>query len=266
MVEDVVPFMAWKGGTGKTTMAVNTALMLAQKYRVGLLDADTRMPNVARYLGLLGSKPDIDKSMMSKPLKYKDLLVYSLGAFVPTNIPITLDGSDIEQHLRQTVMSINWGKLDILIVDFPPNTIRELETMISFFPHLTGVVMVTTSEDQSLDGVRRLIKLCRKWKIKVIGLAHNMNGAECMHCGGLVVCQSCKKSFVPFNPVGAKSLAEDKGIKYLGSIPFNPGINRPSGKIMYNKYQVFRNIGNEILRNRHFFVRFKERFMGVKHL
>jgi ATP-binding protein involved in chromosome partitioning len=209
----VIAVASGKGGVGKTTMAVNLAVALAQAgQRVGLLDGDIHGPNVPLMLGIRDEQPFALGEQIFPPSAY-GLKVMSMGLLVPAEAPIIWRGPMMHQAIRQMLRDVMWGSLDLLIVDLPPGTGDVQLTLTQSLP-LSGAVMVTTPQDVALADVVKGTEMFRQLDIKVLGFVENMSYYVCPHCG---------HEEAIFGQ-GGERLSEHLGVPLLGRIPLDPAV------------------------------------------
>lgn len=180
--KSIIAVASGKGGVGKTTVAVNLAVALAQSgQRVGLLDGDIHGPNVPLMLGLADEQP-IAFGDQIFPLQAHGLTVMSMGLLVPPEAPVIWRGPMLHQAIRQMLRDVLWGQLDYLVVDLPPGTGDVQLTLVQTLP-LTGAVMVTTPQAVALADVIKGTEMFRQLDVPVLGLIENMSYYVCPHCG-----------------------------------------------------------------------------------
>jgi len=209
--------LSGKGGVGKSTVAVNTALTLASKgKKVGLLDVDIHGPSIPGILGLIGKTIETGEDGLI-PVEYNDRLkVMSVGFLLkhPDDAVIwrgPLKNSIIQQFLSDVV----WGDLDYLIVDAPPGTGDEPLSVAQLLPGESNAIIVTTPQKVAVADVRKSVNFCRKMNISILGVIENMSGFVCPHC---------HETINIFSSGGGKEMAESMEIPFLGSIPLDPSI------------------------------------------
>ncbi|KAL8145188.1 iron-sulfur protein required for NADH dehydrogenase, mitochondrial isoform X2 [Apium graveolens] len=173
-VQDIIAVASGKGGVGKSTTAVNLAVSLANKCRlsVGLLDADVYGPSIPTMMKLHG-KPEVMKA------------------------------------LEQLTRGVDWGNLDVLVVDMPPGT-GDAQISISQRLQLSGALIVSTPQDVALMDARRGVNMFTKVAVPILGIIENMSYFKCLHCG--------EPSFI-FGKGGARKTAEEMGLRFVGEIP-----------------------------------------------
>jgi Mrp family chromosome partitioning ATPase len=214
-----VVVLSGKGGVGKSTVAVNIALALAQAGRtVGLLDVDVHGPSLPRLLSLTDAKPHIEPDCIEPISWSRNLWVMSLGFMLPgPEQAVIWRGAMKNSLIVQFLRDVAWGDLDFLVVDCPPGTGDEpLTTLQTIGPEALAVV-VTTPQILAVDDVRRSISFCREMGTPVLGVVENMSG---------FVCEQCGHTQHLFTPGGGKKLAEEMGVPFLGAIPLDPELAR----------------------------------------
>ena len=208
--------MSGKGGVGKSSVAVNLAVALAQAGRqVGLLDVDLHGPTVPVLLGLTGQMPESDGERM-KPIEYmENLKVVSMGNLLdqPDRAVIWRGPLKIGA-IRQFIADVVWGPLDYLVIDSPPGTGDEPLTVAQTFLGVQAVI-VTTPQEVSLADVRKSINFCKQVNMPVLGLVENMSG---------YVCPSCGHTENIFGEGGGVKTAKQMGITLLGKVPIDPAM------------------------------------------
>ena len=208
--------LSGKGGVGKSMLAVNMAACLAMDGRVGrvgILDADITGPTVPKMLGVRGSSlvagpPGIFPAM--GPLGIK---VVSMDFLLPSDeTPVIWRGPMKSMAIRQFLADVVWGELDFLVVDLPPGTGDEALTVAQAIPGLDGSVIVTIPSEVSQLVVKKAVMFSKELHVPVIGVVENMSRFVCPNCGAVVDL---------FGHGGGEKVAEDLGVKFLGSIPFD---------------------------------------------
>src|SRR6266849_1200319 len=210
-VEAIIAVASGKGGVGKSTTAVNLALGLRDLgMRVGLLDADIYGPSMPRLLAIKG-KPETIGGRMLRPMESFGLKVMSIGFLVDEETPMIWRGPMVMTAITQMLREVEWGALDIMVVDMPPGTGDAQLTLAQPVP-LAGAVIVSTPQDLALIDARRGIAMFRRVDVPVLGLVENMSYFLCPHCGG--------RSDV-FGHGGARREAERLEVPFLGEVPLD---------------------------------------------
>jgi ATP-binding protein involved in chromosome partitioning len=217
-VRTIVAVASGKGGVGKSTTAVNLALGLkALDLRVGLLDADIYGPSQPRMMGISG-KPSSPDGRRLLPMENYGIKVMSMGFMVPEDTPMIWRGPMVMSAINQMLRDVEWGELDILVVDLPPGTGDAQLTMAQQVP-LSGAVIVSTPQDIALLDARKGLNMFRKVDVPVLGIVENMSYFLCPHCG--------ERSNI-FSHGGARREADKLGMEFLGEIPLNMAIRETS--------------------------------------
>ncbi len=214
----IVAVASGKGGVGKSTVAANLALALkANGLRVGVLDADIYGPSMPRMLGISGrpSSPDGKRLI---PLENYGVRCMSMGFLVPEDKPMIWRGPMVMSALQQMLREVDWGPLDIMVVDMPPGTGDAQLTMAQQVP-LAGAVIVSTPQDIALLDARKGLNMFRQVEVPVLGIVENMSYFLCPHCGG--------RSEI-FSHGGARREAEKLNTEFLGEVPLDLQIRETS--------------------------------------
>ncbi len=207
-----------KGGVGKTTVAVNLAYGLAMnKHKVGILDVDIHGPNIAKMLGVEGSKLVGSQSGEIEPIEVlPNLKAVSIAFMIDSpDKPIIWRGPLKMITIKQFLSDVSWGELDYLIIDSPPGTGDEPLSVCQLIPDIDGAVIVTTPQDVAILDSRKSVLFAQTLKMKVIGIIENMSG---------FVCPYCKKKIDLFKSGGGEKSAKELKVPFLGRIPIEPEI------------------------------------------
>jgi len=216
-VKAIIAVASGKGGVGKSTTAVNLALGLQSLgLKVGVLDADIYGPSVPKLLGLKG-RPQLAGDRL-QPMTGYGLEVMSIGFLVEEETPMIWRGPMVMSALTQMLRDVDWGALDVMVVDMPPGTGDAQLTMAQQVP-LKGAVIVSTPQDLALIDARRGIAMFRRVNVPVLGIIENMSFFVCPHCG--------TRSDI-FGHGGAHHEAERLGVPFLGEVPLDIVIRETS--------------------------------------
>lgn len=214
--------MSGKGGVGKTSIAVYLALGLAQRgYRVGILDVDLHGPDVPRMLGISGMF-EYDQENLLVPHKYNDRLkVMSIECLLrDRDEAVIWRGPLKHSFINQAISQVNWGDLDILVIDSPPGTGDEPLSVAQTIPEAQAVI-ITTPQEVSLADVRKAINFCRKVDMPIMGLVENMSGLICPRCG---------EEIPLFSKGGGQKTAAQMDVPLLASLPFDLSVVQSSDR------------------------------------
>ena len=209
-VKNVIAVASGKGGVGKSTVAANLAIALAQRgLAVGLLDADIYGPSLPILFGLSG-KPDVVDGKIRTVEKF-GVRSMSIGLLVDENQALAWRGPMVMGALRQLIGDVDWGALDVLIIDTPPGT-GDAHLTLAQSKRLTGAIIVSTPQEMALADMRRGVELFRKVNVPILGVIENMAWLESP--GG-------EKTYL-FGRGGAEAAARDIGAPFLGALPLDP--------------------------------------------
>ena len=218
-IERRIHVLSGKGGVGKSTVAVNLAVALAQRgRRVGLLDVDVHGPSVPTLLHLSGQRIMTDGELLQPIVAAAGLKVISMGLLTASaDEAVVWRGPRKNSAIRQLLRDVNWGELDDLVVDCPPGTGDEPLSVVQLAGKPAIGVVVTTPQEVAVADVRRCLTFCQMLDLPVAGIVENMGGVVCPHCG---------KVFDLFGQGGGGRLAREAGVPFLGSIPLDPAVVR----------------------------------------
>jgi ATP-binding protein involved in chromosome partitioning len=208
-VKNIIAVSSGKGGVGKSTVAVNLAVALAQDgAKVGLMDADVYGPNVPIMLGAGGTQPEVIGNKLI-PTKAHGIKMISMALLVPPDKPMILRGPMLHGVVRQFLSDVDWGELDYLIVDMPPGT-GDVQLSLAQLVPVQGAVLVTTPQEVSLADVRRAVKMFETVNVPVLGVIENMS---------YFIAPDTGNRYEIFGKGGGQKLCDEYGLNFLGQVP-----------------------------------------------
>lgn len=216
-VKHIIAVSSGKGGVGKSTVAVNLALALAKKNKVGLLDADIYGPSVPRMLGAINQKPTIDNGNRLEPITRYNMRVMSMGFLIQEDNAVVWRGPMLFKAMDQMLRDVNWGELDYLIIDLPPGT-GDVQLSLAQKVPLAGAISVCTPQNLALIDVKKSIDMWKRVNVKLLGAVENM--AHFMAPGGERVQLFPKGEFDAY--------MDSQKIPKLVEVPFNPAVGMGS--------------------------------------
>jgi ATP-binding protein involved in chromosome partitioning len=214
----IIAVASGKGGVGKSTTAVNLALGLRDLgLKTGILDADIYGPSMPKLLAIR-ERPQTIGGNRLKPIERHGMPVMSIGFLIEEETPMIWRGPMVMSALTQMLREVEWGTLDVMVVDMPPGTGDAQLTMAQQVP-LKGAVIVSTPQDLALIDARRGIAMFRRVNVPVLGIVENMSTFICPHCG--------TRTDI-FGHGGARAEAERLGVPFLGEVPLDMSIRENS--------------------------------------
>eukprot|EP00118_Oscarella_pearsei_P012926 m.98751 g.98751 ORF g.98751 m.98751 type:complete len:306 (+) comp37011_c0_seq3:1486-2403(+) len=221
-IQHKILVVSGKGGVGKSSVAANLSIALAQSsHKVGLLDVDLCGPSISKLMAV-EDQTVINSSWGWQPLKspHYGIKVMSVAAMLEEDKRAVIwRGPRKTAMIKRFLKDVFWGRLDFLVFDTPPGTSDEHLTVVKALKgvHLDGAVIVTTPQKIALDTIRKEIDFCRKMKLPIIGILENMSG---------YVCSCCQSEWDIFCQADVEKLASSYEITYLGKIPLDPELSR----------------------------------------
>lgn len=207
----ILAISSGKGGVGKSTVAVNIAVALAQAgHRVGVMDADIYGPNIPRMFGVFEKPPVVAGRI--QPLEAHGVRLMSLGFLVERDAPAIWRGPIIMKVVQQFLRDVDWGRLDYLIVDLPPGT-GDAQLSLVQATHLSGAIIVTTPQEVAVGDALRGAKMFERVGVPVLGVVENMSAFVDPESG---------RRFELFSSGGGARLSAEIGVPLLGSVPLQP--------------------------------------------
>jgi ATP-binding protein involved in chromosome partitioning len=205
-MKSIIAISSGKGGVGKSTVATNLAVSLAEAgARVGLIDADILNPNLPMMTGLGNGRPRVANDKMI-PMEAYGVKVISTGFLTDPNKPMILRGPMLHSAIRQFFTDVDWGELDYTIVDLPPGTGDAPLSLAQSFP-LTGAVIVTQPQDVAVSDALRSVAMFETLNVAIMGIVENMAGDF-------------------FGTGGGERLAQERGVPFLGRIPLDAEVRK----------------------------------------
>lgn len=212
-VKNIIAVASGKGGVGKSTVAVNLALALAQAgTKVGILDADIYGPSLPTLMGLKNTPPLVDEAKKKIiPLEKFGVKTMSIGYLMQEKDAVVWRGPMVGRMIQQFLEDVEWGELDYLVIDLPPGT-GDAQLSLSQLIPISGAVIVTTPQDVALADVVRGVAMFQKVQVPILGIVENMSYFSCPHC---------HERTEIFSHGGGKKKAEELNVPFLGEIPLD---------------------------------------------
>ncbi len=211
----MIAISSGKGGVGKSTVTANIAVAMTEAgLSVGVVDADIYGPSIPRMLGITSEKPAMTPDQKIVPAKAHGVKVISMGMLSDDDKPAILRGPMVTKYLQMFVRQVDWGALDVLLLDLPPGTGDIQLTLAQAFP-LSGAVVVSTPQDVSLKIARRGLRMMEQVNVPILGVIENMSGFTCPSCGTVTHI---------FHQGGGEAIAGELGVPFLGKVPLDPNV------------------------------------------
>lgn len=215
-VGNLIAVASGKGGVGKSTVAANLSVALAQEgAAVGLLDADIYGPSQPRMLGLTGRRPETRDGKTLEPLMAHGVQAMSIGFLVDERQPMAWRGPMVTSALTQMLNDTHWTNLDYLLIDMPPGT-GDIQLTLAQRVPVSGAVIVTTPQDVALADARKGLEMFQKVNVPILGIIENMS----VH-----ICSSCGHEEAIFGRAGGQRLAHEYELPLLGMLPLDRSIH-----------------------------------------
>ncbi|MGH2469415.1 MAG: Mrp/NBP35 family ATP-binding protein, partial [Chloroflexota bacterium] len=213
-VKNIIASASGKGGVGKSTVAVNVALALAESgAQVGIVDCDVYGPNIPMMMGVQGLPPS-GGDKITPALAY-GVKVMSIGFLVPQEKPVVWRGPMVSGLIKQFLYDVAWGELDYLVVDLPPGTGDAQLTLAQLIPMSGAIITVTPQPVATHDGVKGMM-MFKQLEVPILGIVENMSYFVCP-CG-------CNHRTDIFGHGGGRALAEHYEVRFLGEVPLDLAI------------------------------------------
>jgi ATP-binding protein involved in chromosome partitioning len=211
-IRNAIAIASGKGGVGKSTVAVNLAVVLAKSgARVGLLDADIYGPNIPTMMGVKHLPAAGGEKLI--PAQSHGVKLMSIGFLVKPDQPLIWRGPMLHSAIRQFLTDVEWGELDYLVVDLPPGTGDAGLSLAQAMP-LSGGLIVTLPQQVSLDDARRGLEMFRQMNVPIFGVVENMSYLDLPDGTRMDV----------FGSGGGEKLAKESGVPFIGTIPLDPAV------------------------------------------
>lgn len=215
-IRHIIAVASGKGGVGKSTTAVNLACGLQSlSLKVGLLDGDIYGPSLPRLLGI-NEKPLSEDGKTITPLQAHGLKCMSIGFMMEETAPVIWRGPMVQAAFLQMLCQVNWGELDVLVIDLPPGT-GDVHLSLAQRVLVSGVLIVSTPQDLALIEARKAYEMFLKVEVPTLGFIENMSYFLCPHCE--------ERSDIFGN---ARQAAEALGVPLLGTLPLHMEIREAS--------------------------------------
>lgn len=211
-VKKIIAVASGKGGVGKSTTAANIALALKQLgQKTALFDADIYGPSIPTMLGYEGAVPVSGDGQTFEPFDVLGLKTMSIGTLVSRDTPLIWRGPKACGALQQLLSDVNWGEIDVMVIDMPPGT-GDIQITLSQQVRLNGAVIVSTPQDIALIDAVKGVNMFKAVDVPILGVVENMSYHLCEKCG--------HREYV-FGEHGARETAERFGVDFLGEVPLN---------------------------------------------
>ncbi len=215
-IKHIVAVSSAKGGVGKSTVCVNLALAMATRgARIGLMDADVYGPSIHLLMGS-DARPTPGETKEIAPVEKDGLKLMSLGFLTGKGQPVIWRGPIVMGVVKKFLQDVEWGDLDVLMIDMPPGTGDAQLTLVQTVP-LTGAIIVTTPSELALVDAEKGLEMYRTVSAPVLGIVENMSYFVCPHCG--------ERTEI-FAHGGGREISDRLGVEFLGEIPLDSDVRR----------------------------------------
>lgn len=214
-IKNIIAVSSGKGGVGKSTVAVNLALALSKKNKVGILDADIYGPSLPRMMGALNQKPNITSAQKLDPLVRYGMKLMSIGFLIEEAAAVVWRGPMLFKAMDQFLGDVQWGELDYLIVDLPPGT-GDIQLSLAQKVPISAAVLVTTPQNIALVDVKKAIDMWTRTGVKIMGVVENMAWMKNPVNGE-------KMQLFPKGELDSYLLSKD--MQKLVQVPFDPSVS-----------------------------------------
>jgi ATP-binding protein involved in chromosome partitioning len=220
-VKHVIVVGSGKGGVGKSTVAANLACVLAARgHRVGLMDADLYGPSMGMMFGVDDSEdgPVMSPGGTILPVEKFGLKLMSMGFLIEEDRPIIWRGPMLHKALNQFMSDVEWGQLDILLIDLPPGT-GDIQISLIHSANVGGAIVVSTPQDVAFLDAKKAISMFQTVNVPILGVIENMSS---------FICPKCKEETPIFGQGGVRKAATAMNLPFLGDIPIDLQIRATS--------------------------------------
>jgi len=218
-IKHKVAVMSGKGGVGKSVVTANLAAALAERgYKIGILDADIHGPSIPKIMGLHGKILEASANGKITPIQADNgVKVVSMDFLLDETQPVIWRGPLKAAAIRQFLSDVDWGELDLLLIDLPPGTGDEPLSILQFIPDIDGVIIITIPSEVSQVVVKKAVTFAQRLNAPILGIIENMSGLICPKCGARIDV---------FSTGGGEKIAKEFSISFLGRIPLDPMISK----------------------------------------